>query len=144
MFQSLKRCWQTAPPLRHSRSLSTKGIFIFGISLRVDSFLLKYVVSFCIHVDLTPSSLKMPYVFLYCLQCSLLLTWETHEAGHRLADGQLSSPCPPSSSFCSFGTASVMSCCFPPASLSTPYGHLRTTFSRKPYSLIWSRSHEYR
>ena len=39
---------------------------------------------------------------------------------HRLADGQLSLVYPPSPSFSSFGAASVMLCCFPPASANTP------------------------
>ena len=38
----------------------------------------------------------------------------------RLADGQLSSPYPPSPNFSSLSAASVMMFCFPPASSSTP------------------------
>ena len=37
--------------------------------------------------------------------------WRTPPERHRLADGQLSSPYPPSPSFSSFGAASVMLCC---------------------------------
>ena len=83
-------------------------------------------VFFCIHFELTPFSngqlskvSARPAIFNWEKYC-YLLSWETHEAGHRLADGQLSSPCPPSPSFRSFGATSVMMCSFPPASSGTP------------------------
>ena len=38
---------------------------------------------------------------------------------HRLADGQLASPHPPSPSFSSFGSASVVLCCFSPTLSNT-------------------------
>ena len=48
VFQSLQSCWQTAPPLRHSRPCQPKSCFPFCISLRVDAFLFKHVV--CLYV----------------------------------------------------------------------------------------------
>ena len=111
VFQSLKYSWQTAPYTSTTiATLSTKGTYFF----------------FDFHFELTPFSdgqlstvSARPTVFNWEKQCHLF-TWETHEADHRLAVGQLSSPCPPSPSFRLFGAASVMLCCFPPASPSTP------------------------
>ena len=51
----------------------------------------------------------------------------------RQADGQLSSHCPTSPSFSSFGAACVMLCCFPPASSSTP---LRPSVNYPSISLV--------
>ena len=80
---------------------------------------------FAFHFELTPFSdgqfSKVPaQTTVFNWEKYRHLTWETHEAGHRPADNQLSSPCPTSPSFRSFGTDSVMMCCFPPASSSTP------------------------
>ena len=55
------------------------------------------------------------------LRCFLKRHLTKKNRRHRLADGQLSLPYPPSPSFRSFGAASVMLCCSPPpASSSTP------------------------
>ena len=54
------------------------------------------------------------------LRCFLKRRLTNTPRRHRLADGQLSSLYPPSPSFSSFGAASVMLCCSPPASSGTP------------------------
>ena len=38
-FQSLRSCWHTAPPLRHSRPCQRRACFRFRLSIRVDPFL---------------------------------------------------------------------------------------------------------
>ena len=85
----------------------------------LDVFLFKYLLSFWIHFELTPFYL-ICCIFLHCLQIYHLLTWGTHEWAHRLIDGQLAPPCPPSPRVSFFGTTFVMLACFPPALPSTP------------------------
>ena len=83
----------------------------FFVSLRVGAFLTFNVIRSMYSVLSTPK---------YNVGCHLL-TWETHKVGHRLAHGHLSSPYPPSTSFRSFGAASVILCGFPPRAPLRPF-----------------------
>ena len=104
VFENLRYSWQTAPYTSTTiATLSTKDMFYFS------SFTSSWPIS-----PLASSQnfqLDPPFSTGKILSPDL----ETNEAGLRLADDQLSSP-----SFRSFGAASVMLCCFPPASSSTP------------------------
>ena len=86
------------------RSLASKG------------FLSGYSKSVC--VSACPQ--KAPNLRFFFLKRRLANT----PRRHRLVDGQFSLPYPPSPSFSSFGAASVMLCCFPPASANTPLSML--------------------
>ena len=78
-----------------------------------------------VHVWASPADIRKVYVPA-CTQktpnlrfCFLKRRLTNTLRCQRLADGQLSSPYPPSPSFTSFGAAAVMLCCFPPALSNT-------------------------
>ena len=117
----LRAAGKTTPPL-HNRDLTNRRhVFVIAVHFELVPFSL---MCYCLSVLTSRWCLSLYIHFpciciVYNVVCHLLI-WETHEEGHRLVDGQLSSPYLPSPSFRSFGAASVMFCSFPPASSSTP------------------------
>ena len=71
MFQKVLRAPGKPRHLCDNRDHINQGyVFFFVFLLRVDAFLLKYAMPFCIHFELVPFSVNMLCVS-DCLQCSL-------------------------------------------------------------------------